>query len=228
MREYSSLLSIQVLDKLDTLGNQRNIEFGKLIRDHPQGSKIKKVLAQGIIESKRRLFMENHIQDADVLSIKNDAVFIIGRKLQRTKFGHVEFAEKNVYTSYIHIGTLEFYYNTKLDVLSVKGLSDDIINTPDHQSGMILFVKTVLKHLRTGNKQALRKYLKQFSSDYKALKLPYQYYRELNTDNCYRSKYDIEGFTFNYTQINNDLLNELVITYNYKYFILPLIQQLYW
>lgn len=228
MRRYSSVLSPEVLDKLDSLGNQRNIEFGKLERDSSSGSKIKKALSKGIIQAKHELFRANLIQDADVLSVKNDAVFIIGRRLKHTTFGSVTFAQKNTYSAYLHIQKFEFYYNRRHDELAVKGLSNDILSEPDHQSGMVVFIKTVMRYLADNNRKSLRKYLLEFTQQYKALELPYQYYREFNADNCYRSKYDMGDFSFNYTQVNDSYRSELVTTFNYRYYVLPVIQMLYW
>ena len=229
MRQYYSVISKAALDKLDNLGAQRNIEFGKLLRaDKANGSNLSKKLASGIIDAKRQLFVANRILDQDVLSIKNDAVFVIGRRLRYTEFGYIKFASKNVYSAYLSLDKLEFYYNKPEDELAVKGLSDDILTEGDHQVGMIRFLKTVMRYLTADNKEGLRKYLREFSHDYKALNLPYQYYRELNQYNCYRSKYDISGYSFNYTQVNDSYKEELVTTFNYKFYVLPIIQRFYW
>lgn len=228
MRQYYTILSSEALDKLDSLGNQRNIEFGNLLRKHPQGKEIAKKLAKGIIRAKEELFRANQIMDQDVLSIKNDAVFVIGRKLKHTKFGYIEFAAKNSYSAYLKLDKLEFYYAKADDVIAVKGLSDEIINEPDHLNGMISFLKNVFRFLIADNKVGLRRYLREFAHKYKSLELSYQYYRELNQENCYRSKYDISGYSFNYTQINDLYKPELVTTFNYKFYILPIIQRFYW
>lgn len=228
MRQYSSLLSTEVLDKLDNLGSQRNIEFGKLIRDSSIGQEISKALAKGIIQAKHELFKANGILDQDVLSIKNDAVFIIGRRLKTTTFGYITFAQKNVYAAYMALGKLEFYYDKKNDEIAVKGLSNEVLEETDHKNGMLLFLKTVFNYLIVNNKDGLRKYLREFAADYKSLDLPYQYYRELNQDNCYRFKYDLSGYSFNFTQANNSYKPDLVTVFNYKFFVLPIIQRFYW
>lgn len=228
MRQYYTILSPDVLDKLDSLGDQRNIEFGNLIRKHPRGKEIAKKLSKGIIRAKGELFRANQIMDQDVLSIKNDAVFVIGRKLKYTKFGHIEFAAKNSYSAYLKLDNLEFYYSKSDDAIAVKGLSDEILNEPDHQNGMVSFLKNVFRFLISDNKVGLRRYLREFSYKYKSLELSYQYYRELNQDNCYRSKYDISGYSFNYTQVNDLYKPELVTTFNYKFYVLPIIQRFYW
>ena len=58
----------------------RQVYVGKLQRDKA----IVDILKAGIIEAKKILFEANDIKDYEVLSIKNDAVFIINRNLINT------------------------------------------------------------------------------------------------------------------------------------------------
>ena len=52
----------------------RQIFVGKLIKNN---NGVSDVLKQGILEARKNLFEANDIKDYEVLSIKNDAVFII-------------------------------------------------------------------------------------------------------------------------------------------------------
>ena len=81
----------------------RQVYVGKLQRDKA----IVDILKAGIIEAKKILFEANDIKDYEVLSIKNDAVFIINRNLINTKFGLINFVNKNQYTSFYKIKNLE-------------------------------------------------------------------------------------------------------------------------
>ena len=82
---------------------ERNETIGKIIRDDEE---LKQAILDGVIEAKRMFFEANNIQDDEVLSIKNDAVFIIDRAMKYTKFGNIEFVNKNSYTSFY-----KFYKN---------------------------------------------------------------------------------------------------------------------
>ena len=226
-------------DVLDKLAAQPKFErekaIGMMIRSQKEikgTSKIEKIIKKGIFRSKERLFRENGIQDSDVLSIKNDAVFIIGRKLRKTTFGDVEFVLKNSFSAYHMINRIEFYYDRSNKSFVVKGIADEIIDEPDHQKGMLQFLNKVISYLIYDRKDDLRKYLIQFSDQYKSRKLPHQYYRELNHENIYRDKNSIsyksgdhdESISFNYDVANDDMVDSLNITFNYLFYVLPLIR----
>ena len=106
------LYSKGVIDKetYDFLYNSermvRQVYIGKLQKD----TTVVNVLKQGIIEAKKTLFEINNIKDYEVLSIKNDAVFIIGRLPKVTDFGLVKFIPKNTYTGFYRVCNYEFYY----------------------------------------------------------------------------------------------------------------------
>ena len=103
----------------------RQVYIGKLQKENKE---IVNILKAGIIEAKKCLFEANNIQDYEVLSIKNDAVFIINRQLQNTQFGLINFKCKNKYTSFYKFNNLEVYYFydsfSKNEVIEVKGISE--------------------------------------------------------------------------------------------------------
>lgn len=210
------------LEKLEALPkHDREVAVGKMIRIDKS---IQKTISREITRAKMELFQTNGVQDNEILSIKNDAVFIIGRKLRHTKFGEMEFRPKHTYALYLNIDKIEFYYDQREHTVTVKGIDDKIVEHPDHQEGMMSFLANVMRLLVFDRRAALRKYLIEFSNDYKEKKLPVQFYRELNSDNIYRTDIDISGFSFNLeqaTDADKDFINGI---YNYTKFILPLIQ----
>ena len=221
---WSDLFQEDQLDVLESLPKmEREVAVGKLIRSNKQ---FQRIIHNGIFQARERLFRYNHIQDNDVLSIKNDAVFIIGRNLKECKFGPMEFRKKNQYAAFMKLDKLELYYDRKHKTVDIKGVRDEVVEHPDHQEGMIQFFVTAMNYLVMDQRPRLREYLIEFVHDYKNLKLPYQYYRELNRDNCYRTKYELTGYAFNLDQIEQDQVKEINITYNYMRFILPLTQML--
>lgn len=212
----STLASIESLP-----GKDRKVIIGKMIKNDKS---LQKVISNGITRAKRELFEANSIQDADVLSVKNDAVFIIGRKLRVTTFGPIEFRPKHVYSLYLNIEGIEFYYDKQADSVTVKGVRDEVVEDNDHQKGILRFLATVMRHLVYDRKDALRSYLIEFSEKYKSGKLPIEYYKEFNADNIYRSRMEIGDYAFNLTVASENEKDMINGVYNYMRFVLPLIQ----
>ena len=213
----------KLLDRIADMTKEERVVFiGKMIRENKD---IQKVISKGIIEAKRKLFQANNIIDSEILSVKNDAVFVIGRKLKTTKFGPIEFVVKNKFSIYYNINGLEFYYDKRNDKVTVKGMSDEIIETKDHKKGMIVFLTTVFNHLIYDRKKELHDYLLYFVDAYKNRELPVWYYREMNPENVYRFKEEIDGYTFNLENVSESNIDELNIIYNYRFYVMPMVQQ---
>lgn len=165
---------------------EREIFIGKLQKQNP---KSVEVLQKGIIEAKRRLFLANNIKPEEVLCIKNDAVFLINKILKETKFDNIEFLNKNIYTSYMKIDKIEFYYylNTirEIEVLDIKGISQNIQNY--HKKYLIAFIKDIFRTLQTfGAVKAIQKF-NSFMNDYLNLRMDLGYYMDLDK-RCYKIK----------------------------------------
>lgn len=210
-----------ILEKLLKLEKrEREVAVGKMIA---QDAKIGKIIKKHIKHARELLFKYNNLQDDVILSIKNDAVFIIGTNPTVTKFNEMEFRLKNQYAAFIQFDGLEFYYNKRKSKLDIKGVSDDVINTKDHQTGIILFICKVMNYLVMDRLDSLRKYLIEFTHLYKARELPVQYYRELNSFNIYRTIYELSGYSFNLLIADQSDVKTLNIQFNYNRYVLPLI-----
>ena len=85
---------------------KRQVFIGRLQKN----PSIALALKEGIKEAKGLLVETNSIQDFEILSIKNDAIYVIGRMPQITKFGLIDFRCKNVYTGFYKVQNLELYY----------------------------------------------------------------------------------------------------------------------
>ena len=179
------LYSKGVIDKetYDFLYNSermvRQVYVGKLQKD----TTVVNVLKQGIIEAKKTLFEINNIKDYEVLSIKNDAVFIIGRLPRITEFGLVKFIPKNIYTGFYRVCNYEFYYFysniTKEEYLHVKGISDENIKL--HENYFYQFLKDLFYTIQCNGIEIALRLMKSFYLQYINLELPIQYYRRFNT-----------------------------------------------
>lgn len=202
--------------------HQREVIVGNMIK---QDKEIGKTIRKGIIQAKRMLFEANNIQSDEVQAIRNDAVFIIGRRLKATTFGSIEFVQKGVYSMYMKVEGIHFYYDKANQTVDVKGIKDEIVEEEDHQNGMVKFMSTVMGYLCMNRRDALRKYLIEFTDNYKSMKLPLCYYREFGKLNAYRSKMEISGYSFCQGYVSESDRDMIDGTYNYKRFVLPIIQQ---
>ena len=190
MLKQSTIESLAELPKHD-----REVAIGKAIAKNPE---LKEVIATGIRRAKEKLFRANGILDEDVLAIRNDAVFVIGRRLKYTTFGEIVFRE-TPYSAYLYLDGIEIFYqqNQEKNIVSIKGVKDEIVEHPDHQKGIVSFFVNVMRYLVAGRKAHLRRYLIEFTCAYKDRDLPIEFYRELNSSNVYRTKMELDGFSFN-------------------------------
>lgn len=223
MLELSGTINSTVADRLRALPKKdREVAIGKMIA---KDKSIGKTIAKGIINAKHRLFRANKIQTDEVLSIKNDAVFISGRRLAVTTVAGVEFVLKHQYAMYQFLDGLELYYDRRKHSITIKGIRDEIVEHPDHQNGILQFLQTVFDYLLFDRMSDLREYLIDFAEKYKRKELPVQYYRELNLVNSYRTVIELSGFEYNLEEISDQDLWMINPVYNYMRFVLPIIQQ---
>lgn len=147
-------------------------------------------LKKGIIEAKRQFFQANQIQDREVLSIKNDAVFLINRTPDITKFGLIEFKKKSTYSSFYKIQNLEMYYFynpiTKEEFIEVKGISDK--NLELHKNGFLQILMDVFCTIQTDGVLAAIEMVKNIHRMYVNLEFPVEVYRSFNARSMYHYK----------------------------------------
>lgn len=187
----------------------RQVYVGKLIRDNHS---INDVLKAGIIEAKQMLFEQNGINDCDVLSIKNDAVFIINKRLNVTKFGIIEFALKHLYTAYYKIKNMEYYYYynniTKEEWLDIKGISNSVL--PYHEKHFFQLLKDIFYTIQTSGIEVAVRLLKDAYMDYITMIMPIEYYREFNIESRYHLKFSTRTGTGYYTMIASDEIKDSI------------------
>ena len=172
------LLPEQTIRKLAGMekGLPRHKAIGIMERDDKQ-------LAQNLSQKfgeVRKLFIDyNKINpDNDIISVKKDAIFMIGT-VKKTTFGQIEFRPKNTYTSYLrfpNITNLELYY--KDNWIDVKGIGDNTVGR--HRLYMFDFLRTVIKQLEEKN-PSVKRYMMNFIMQYKAHELEDLYYLEFNS-----------------------------------------------
>lgn len=205
------VISKEYYDKLyHSYKLQRQIAIGNLQK---QNSNVTNILQEGIIEAKKELFELNDIDPDKVLSIKNDAVFLIGKILNITTVlnGNVKFILKNSYNSFVRLSGIEVYYlynrTTGNEAYSIKGLGK---SEHLHEEYMIDFILFILSSIQTESIESTIGYIKDFYNQYINRNLPVGYYREFNS----QSKYIIGEYAVDDIVDTIDNKNKLNISYN--------------
>ena len=192
----------------------RQIYIGKLLQNNYG---LQSILYNGIEEVRRKLFESNNIKDNEVLSIKNDAIYVVNRELQITQFNNIIFRKKNTYTSFYRLTKfLEFYYTynhiTSYEKLDIKGFEQ--IQLQYHEDYMIKFFKDLFYTLQTESIEDAITKLKMFYDYYITLSLPSGFYREFNSISKYRFK---DNELYYIDNITEDMKIYIDISYNIQY-----------
>lgn len=226
IREYdiskaniSILYQRGVIDKsiYDELYNSdkfiREKRIGLMIREN---NNIYQEIKKGITQAKYQLITENNIDLEDIVSIKNDAVFVMNNKLEKTKFNIIDFKLKNTYTIFLKIKGYEFYYyynpyNNK-ELLDVKGINNNKLEL--HKNYFMEFLLSLFNTLQVyGIVQAID-LLKNFSNAYIHKQLDIGYYRNFNSESNYN--YDTVNFRYMPSIITNNDIEIIDIRYNHE------------
>lgn len=170
---------------------EREVKIGLWIK---KDKTVYKDIQSGIIEAKRRLVFANNIEDIEVISVKNDAMFIGGRELQQTEFPPFKFSTKNIYTVYLQLQELEIYYGDSVDPstgiintnLDVKGISDEILML--HSGGMLDLICDICYKLQREDIRDTMKWMSNIYELFITRSLPKEYYRNFDS---------FSGYTFN-------------------------------
>lgn len=193
---------------------ERQITIGLM---EQRDRKITKIKAAGICKAKQDLFEANDIQDQDILSIKNDAVFILNKNLKYTEFGNIKFVLKNTYTEFVLLNGIEVYYGYDkvkgTENIDTKGLGK---NKYLHDEFMTDFIVYVLSELSVGNVEDAIKSFSDFFNDYINGDLDIGYYREYNP----ASMYSILNSSYKISLADNNIDKLKVININYNMNIL--------
>ena len=221
---YYKLLPDEELDKIEVMSKrERVIYIGKLQRDNKD---FAKKLSKAFKDMRKQFFIANKIVDSDILSIKKDAIFIVGKRCHNTNFGNVTFVEKNVYSSFHRLNNLEFYYSGKYNSVDIKGIDDNSLYL--YQS-FINILKRLFRYLERNQREEFVKFVKDFTTNYKEKRLTYDYYKELTTNGCYTliQEDNNKKVVYGLDNIDESIDDKLCINYNYFAYILPMIQRHY-
>ncbi len=167
---------------------EREVAIGKMIS---KDRTIYQDIQTGIKEAKRKLFLTNDIEDLDIVSIKNDAVFIVGKYLQQTEFPPFKFIVKNEYNIFFQLQELEIYYSDTIDKngyimvnIDVKGIGDD--NLILHQNGMLDMICEVCRRLQRETIDETMSYVSMMYNKFINRELSKDYYRNFDSFSMYQ------------------------------------------
>lgn len=189
---YQNRLSLSEYNEYLTMSKElREKKIGLLIRSDRS---IYKDIQAGIIEAKKRLLTLNSVEDFNIVSIKNDAVFIVGNELMHTCFPPFEFKIKNVYNIFLQLQDLEIYYGDFLDpssgnintTIDIKGISDERLAR--HQGGMLDIICDTCYRLQRENIQSTMTWICEMYRQFLTRSLSKQYYRNLDAFSGYTFK----------------------------------------
>lgn len=196
--------------------HDRHIAIGKLMKNDKE---LMKNMKKGFMACRKIFFATNDISDERVLSIRKDAIFLIGMKPKHTVFDNIEFIEKNTYDSYFYLNGKEFYMNREL--CDVKGIKDEM--AARHRAHMLDAFRELTTLMQMADISRQVRFMKEFAVAYRRRELDIGYYRELNQTSLYRpiEKIEVLGQSMGYNDCNLPL--EMIdIRYNYLNYIVPL------
>lgn len=194
---------------------ERETKIGLWIR---KDRSVYKDIQSGIVEAKRRLVIANNIEDFDVVSVKNDAMFIVGKDLSQTDFPPFHFAIKNVYTMYIQLADLEIYYGDTVNpitgmvntTIDVKGIKDQELAL--HQGGMLDLICDACYRLQREDIRDTIRWVSQIYQSYIDRKLPKEYYRSFDSYSGYTIKTFVQAMSLG--EINDNMIPYVDINRN--------------
>lgn len=218
-------------DKYDWLSSidkkDREILIGKLMEKNnsEDAIRISTILENGFKEARRNLIERNNIPDYNIIMTRKDSLLLVNTIPTYTKFGEVEFINKNTYTVYINIGIGNIYlfygkrnisFMNDEYILVIKGISKELQKL--HEMYFISILYNICQLLETGSVTDAIFYLRKIMRLYREKKLPIEYYREFNSSSLYRvpvNVHNIENIyginTIGYYSIDN-----IDIGYNYE------------
>lgn len=191
----------------------RQVYIGKLLRDNDG---VSEVLSSGILEYKKKFFESNNISDSDIVSIKNDAVFVLNKIPTICNFDNITFALKNTYTSFMKLPHLEIYYSNTFDgeYIDIKGIKDT-----DLELYHMNFLSIIIDYLRSIQKEGLEyayKYISDILNMYVKLELPIGCYRRFSSSNDFTFKTLTDSYSIRAISDTRENKKSLDISYNFE------------
>ena len=218
-------------DKYDWLSSidkkDREILIGKLMEKNnsEDAIRISTILENGFKEARRNLIERNNIPDYNIIMTRKDSLLLVNTIPTYTKFGEVEFINKNTYTVYINIGIGNIYlfygkrnisFMNDEYILVIKGISKELQKL--HEMYFISILHNICQLLETGSVTDAIFYLRKIMRLYREKKLPIEYYREFNSSSLYRVPVNVHNIEniYGINTIDCYSIDNIDIGYNYE------------
>lgn len=209
------LLDKETLDYLDKLPKKElNVRMG-LMQKYDRN--FAKALSEAFREGRKLFFEANNLSLDNVLSIKKDAIFTT-TYCDYLDFDEIQFAPKNIYSSYYYFSKYEFYFNKQ--GIDVKGISNEFL--PLHTEYMLGAIYDFMYLQETAKRERVIQFVKELSHHYKSLNLDIGYYRELNAESLFRLKHNVMENSLGIQYVNDKSV--ILTNYNFNNYIIPMIQ----
>lgn len=193
---------------------EREITVGKM---QAKDSRLSQKLIEGFGIARKQFYEANDIKEYEILSVKKDAIFIMNRKVRNTKFGYINFADKNTYTSYYNLLGIEAYYSktSNTESIDIKGIGKD--NLKLHENYFLDLLQYIFAFAQTQSLPETLNTIKDVSMMYANKEFTIGYYREFNATSMYRTQYQINSKILYLKALsensNTDYIDPI---YNYK------------
>lgn len=199
----------------------REVYAGMMMKDRKE-EKLPQAILKGIREARQLFFEANDIHDEEVISIKNDAIYLVGKIPSVTSFGNITFNNKHWYTSYYRLErrfNIEFYYRLdiprQIELLDIKGINKEVLSL--HEPYMIDFLKTLFYTVEVEGVEVAISLLQNFAYNYLNRELPIGYYRRLSSLSGYETNMtNTLGARYIISGIDESYLSNIEIGYNYS------------
>lgn len=182
---YKGLISQEQYEYFYNLPKKdREIQIGCMQRDNQV---INQQLKEGFKEMRHLFYAANKITEDQILAVKKDAIFLINKTAEITKFRNVEFKMKNEYTSFFKINRVEYLYYKGIhdEKLDTKGLGE--YAEAAHKDYMLDFFMYIFEELQKGEFKDAVFDIIGFSNRMIEHELPFPFYRELNPKSMYKT-----------------------------------------
>lgn len=199
--EKANISMLYLMGKIDqNLYNQlynldkmsREIAVGNMIA---QDQEVFKTIQQGIYSAREKFFEITGLHSTSVISIKNDAIFIIDPYNSFPDvievFPNVRFRVKNQYTDYIRfVNRVELYYFldtiNQIENYDVKGIGDEKVRL--HEDYILDFICYIVSLIHSSSIMEAIQAINVFYQQYISMQSSLGYYRQFDVESRFRYK----------------------------------------
>ncbi len=213
------LLAPSLIARLEALSkSERSVAVGKISR-LPDFKGLSNKVTDGIRRRVEAMLSLNEVGTDRILSVKRDAVFVIGPPPSRLILQDgTRFKLKASYTAFARLGNVELYGVPRRGLADLKGIPDEKRGL--HKGFTTRMVLDVLGMVERGSRVEAAHTLQVFRRDYASMALPVGFYREFNSASTFSVSAGGRVFQLEGNEVPNKA--ELEIAYNLRNVIIPL------